>query len=126
MTAGAHYGVERVHPPLWPWPHGLLISLPLARMVGESMWKALETHSNKTSTVLRVLKPDTTYQVKVQVQCLNKVHNTNDFVTLRTPEGRECGWARVCSVQDSLVGCRGVSQELLCMGECGACPEAWG
>lgn len=51
------------------------------------MWKILETHSNKTSTVLKVLKPDTTYQVKVQVHCLNKLHNTNDFVTLRTPEG---------------------------------------
>lgn len=57
------------------------------RVVGESMWKILETHSNKTSTVLKVLKPDTTYQVKVQVQCLSKVHSTNDFVTLRTPEG---------------------------------------
>ncbi|XP_004389058.1 sortilin-related receptor isoform X1 [Trichechus manatus latirostris] len=57
------------------------------RVLGESIWKALETHSNKTSTVLKVLKPDTTYQVKVQVQCLSKVHNTNDFVNLRTPEG---------------------------------------
>nr|XP_021517328.1 sortilin-related receptor [Meriones unguiculatus] len=57
------------------------------RVVGESIWKTLETHSNKTSTVLKVLKPDTTYQVKVQVHCLSKVHNTNDFVTLRTPEG---------------------------------------
>lgn len=59
----------------------------LVRVVGESIWKTLETHSNKTSTVLKVLKPDTTYQVKVQVHCLSKVHNTNDFVTLRTPEG---------------------------------------
>ncbi|KAM9036200.1 sortilin-related receptor [Sarcophilus harrisii] len=57
------------------------------RMVGESMWKTLETNSNKTISILKVLKPDTTYQVKVQVQCLTKVHNTNDFVTLRTPEG---------------------------------------
>lgn len=57
------------------------------RVVGESIWKTLETHSNKTSTVLKVLKPDTTYHVKVQVHCLSKVHNTNDFVTLRTPEG---------------------------------------
>jgi hypothetical protein len=66
------------------------VFIPLARVVGESMWKTLETHSNKTNTVLKVLKPDTTYQVKVQVQCLSKVHNTNDFVTLRTPEGRKC------------------------------------
>ncbi|XP_043847881.1 sortilin-related receptor [Dromiciops gliroides] len=57
------------------------------RMVGESVWKTLETNSNKTISILKVLKPDTTYQVKVQVQCLTKVHNTNDFVTLRTPEG---------------------------------------
>ncbi|KAB0402522.1 hypothetical protein E2I00_016487, partial [Balaenoptera physalus] len=57
------------------------------RVVGESIWKTLETHSNKTNTILKVLKPDTTYQVKVQVQCLSKVHSTNDFVTLRTPEG---------------------------------------
>ncbi|XP_038610031.1 sortilin-related receptor isoform X2 [Tachyglossus aculeatus] len=57
------------------------------RVVGESIWKTLETHSNKTNNVLKVLKPDTTYQVKVQVQCLSKVHNTNDFITLRTPEG---------------------------------------
>lgn len=57
------------------------------RVVGESLWKTLETHSNKTNTVLKVLKPDTTYQVKVQVQCLSKVHTSNDVVTLRTPEG---------------------------------------
>lgn len=62
----------------------------LARVVGESVWKTLETHSSKTNTVLKVLKPDTTYQVKVQVQCLSKVHNTNEFVTLRTPEGCKC------------------------------------
>lgn len=65
-------------------------SLLWARVVGESLWKTLETHSNKTSTRLRVLKPDTTYQVKVQVQCLSKVHSTNDVLTLRTPEGRKC------------------------------------
>uniref|UniRef100_A0A669Q0W2 Sortilin-related receptor n=1 Tax=Phasianus colchicus TaxID=9054 RepID=A0A669Q0W2_PHACC len=57
------------------------------RMVGESIWKVLETHSNKTSSVLKVLKPDCTYQVKVQVQCLSRVYNTNDFITLRVPEG---------------------------------------
>ncbi|NWH80072.1 SORL protein, partial [Piaya cayana] len=57
------------------------------RIVGESIWKILETHSNKTNSVLKVLKPDCTYQVKVQVQCLSRVYNTNDFITLRTPEG---------------------------------------
>uniref|UniRef100_A0A8C2T8I6 Fibronectin type-III domain-containing protein n=1 Tax=Coturnix japonica TaxID=93934 RepID=A0A8C2T8I6_COTJA len=57
------------------------------RTVGESIWKVLETHSNKTSSVLKVLKPDCTYQVKVQVQCLSRVYNTNDFITLRVPEG---------------------------------------
>uniref|UniRef100_A0A8D2LH51 Sortilin related receptor 1 n=1 Tax=Varanus komodoensis TaxID=61221 RepID=A0A8D2LH51_VARKO len=59
----------------------------LYRMVGESVWKSLETHSSKTNSILKVLKPDSTYQVKVQVQCLSKVYNTNDFITLRTPEG---------------------------------------
>uniref|UniRef100_A0A8C3NJ67 Sortilin-related receptor n=1 Tax=Geospiza parvula TaxID=87175 RepID=A0A8C3NJ67_GEOPR len=57
------------------------------RMVGESIWKVLETHSNKTNSVLKVLKPDCSYQVKVQVQCLSRVYNTNDFITLRAPEG---------------------------------------
>ncbi|XP_040471960.1 sortilin-related receptor isoform X4 [Falco naumanni] len=57
------------------------------RMVGESIWKILETHSNKTNSVLKVLKPDCTYQVKIQVQCLSRVYNTNDFITLRAPEG---------------------------------------
>ncbi|XP_051668172.1 sortilin-related receptor isoform X3 [Manacus candei] len=57
------------------------------RTVGESVWKILETHSNKTNSVLKVLKPDCTYQVKVQVQCLSRVYNTNDFITLRAPEG---------------------------------------
>nr|XP_005496820.2 sortilin-related receptor [Zonotrichia albicollis] len=57
------------------------------RMVGESIWKVLETHSNKTNGVLKVLKPDCSYQVKVQVQCLSRVYNTNDFITLRAPEG---------------------------------------
>lgn len=65
-------------------------------MVGESVWKSVETHSNKTNSVLKVLKPDSTYQVKVQVQCLSKPYNTNDFITLRTPEGRKLfvahGW----------------------------------
>jgi len=58
-------------------------------MVGEGIWKILETHSNKTNSVLKVLKPDCTYQVKVQVQCLSRVYNTNDFITLRAPEGRK-------------------------------------
>eukprot|EP00079_Xenopus_tropicalis_P028076 XP_012822697.1 PREDICTED: sortilin-related receptor [Xenopus tropicalis] len=57
------------------------------RIVGESTWKSLETHSNKTVYVLKILKPDTTYQAKVQVQCLRKAYNTNDIITLRTPEG---------------------------------------
>lgn len=62
---------------------------PSLRVVGESIWKILETHSNKTNSVLKVLKPDCTYQVKVQVQCLSRVYNTNDFITLRAPEGRK-------------------------------------
>ncbi|XP_075695287.1 sortilin-related receptor [Rhinoderma darwinii] len=57
------------------------------RVIGESTWKLLETHSSKTVSVLKILKPDTTYQVKVQVQCLRKLHNSNDMITLRTPEG---------------------------------------
>lgn len=77
--------MEHCHPTL-PLCDSVFLVL-LVRVVGESIWKTLETHSNKTSTVLKVLKPDTTYHVKVQVHCLSKVHNTNDFVTLRTPEG---------------------------------------
>lgn len=65
---------------------GSCVALSL-RIVGESIWKILETHSNKTNSVLKVLKPDCTYQVKVQVQCLSRVYNTNDFITLRAPEG---------------------------------------
>ncbi|KAM8927924.1 sortilin-related receptor [Pelodytes ibericus] len=57
------------------------------RIIGESTWKTLESHSNKTICVLKILKPDTTYQAKVQVQCLRKTYNTNDVITLRTPEG---------------------------------------
>ena len=49
----------------------------------------MDTHSNKSSYTLSVLKPDTTYQVKVLTQCLSKQHKTNDVLTLRTPEGRE-------------------------------------
>lgn len=61
----------------------------LCRVVGESTWKTVDTHSNKTAFVLKILKPDTTYQVKVQVMCLRKMHNSYDFITLRTPEGRK-------------------------------------
>lgn len=68
-------------------------------MVGESVWKSLETHSNKTNSVLKVLKPDSTYQVKVQVQCLSKAYNTNDFITLRTPEGRKSARSFVAHVE---------------------------
>ncbi|KAL4608616.1 sortilin-related receptor [Arapaima gigas] len=57
------------------------------RLVGTQAWTSVETHSNKSSYTLTVLRPDTTYQVKVQVQCLNKVHRTNEMLTLRTPEG---------------------------------------
>ncbi|XP_072283121.1 sortilin-related receptor [Pyxicephalus adspersus] len=57
------------------------------RGIGESTWKTIDTQSSKTAFVLKILKPDTTYQVKVQVQCLRKSHNSNDIITLRTPEG---------------------------------------
>ena len=80
------------------------------------MWKILETHSNKTSTVLKVLKPDTTYQVKVQVQCLSKVHSTNDFVTLRTPEVCKCYSLFSWQTQDFVWGFQRASQ---CTQECG-------
>ncbi|KAL0174345.1 hypothetical protein M9458_030313, partial [Cirrhinus mrigala] len=50
-------------------------------------WTSLDTNSNKGSAVLTVLMPDTTYQVKVQTQCLSKQHRTNEVLTLRTPEG---------------------------------------
>uniref|UniRef100_A0AAY4CL48 Sortilin-related receptor n=1 Tax=Denticeps clupeoides TaxID=299321 RepID=A0AAY4CL48_9TELE len=57
------------------------------RLVGSQQWSFMDTHSNKSSYTLTVLKPDTTYQVKVQVQCLSKQHKTNDVLNLRTPEG---------------------------------------
>lgn len=91
ISSGVHHVLNWVRHLSPPCCSRVTISLFFwARVVGESIWKTLETHSNKTNTVLKVLKPDTTYQVKVQVQCLSKAHNTNDFVTLRTPEGCKC------------------------------------
>lgn len=49
----------------------------------------MDTHSNKATYKLTVLKPDTTYQVKVLTQCLSKTHKSNELITVRTPEGRE-------------------------------------
>uniref|UniRef100_A0A3Q3AY67 Sortilin-related receptor n=1 Tax=Kryptolebias marmoratus TaxID=37003 RepID=A0A3Q3AY67_KRYMA len=57
------------------------------RLVGTQQWTTMETHSNKTSYKLTVLKPDTTYHVKVLTQCLRKLHRTNEMITVRTPEG---------------------------------------
>ncbi|XP_062872320.1 sortilin-related receptor [Trichomycterus rosablanca] len=57
------------------------------RVVGAQQWTTMDTHSNKGSYTLSVLRPDTTYQVKVVTQCLSKQHKTNEVLTLRTPEG---------------------------------------
>ncbi|XP_051965527.1 sortilin-related receptor-like [Xyrauchen texanus] len=57
------------------------------RQVGVQQWTVMDTNSNKGSATLTVLIPDTTYQVKVQTQCLSKQHRTNEVLTLRTPEG---------------------------------------
>uniref|UniRef100_A0A3Q1ID25 Sortilin-related receptor n=1 Tax=Anabas testudineus TaxID=64144 RepID=A0A3Q1ID25_ANATE len=57
------------------------------RLVGTQQWTSMDTHSNKTSYKLTVLKPDTTYHVKVLTQCLNKLHKTNEVIVVRTPEG---------------------------------------
>uniref|UniRef100_A0A673KBJ0 Sortilin-related receptor n=1 Tax=Sinocyclocheilus rhinocerous TaxID=307959 RepID=A0A673KBJ0_9TELE len=57
------------------------------RQVGVQQWTSMDTNSNKGIAVLTVLMPDTTYQVKVQTQCLSKQHRTNEVLTLRTPEG---------------------------------------
>lgn len=59
------------------------------RLVGTQQWTIMDTHSNKTSYKLTVLKPDTTYHVKVLTQCLSKLHKTNEVITVRTPEGCE-------------------------------------
>ena len=59
------------------------------RLVGIQQWTIMDTHSNKSSARLSLLKPDSSYQVKVLTQCLNKLHKTNEVLTLRTPEGRE-------------------------------------
>uniref|UniRef100_A0A8C6SI35 Sortilin-related receptor, L(DLR class) A repeats containing n=1 Tax=Neogobius melanostomus TaxID=47308 RepID=A0A8C6SI35_9GOBI len=57
------------------------------RLVDAQQWTVMDTHSNKTSYKLTVLKPDTTYQVKVLTQCLSRLHKTNEIITVRTPEG---------------------------------------
>ncbi|XP_077396383.1 sortilin-related receptor [Festucalex cinctus] len=57
------------------------------RLVGTQQWVTMDTHTNKTSYKLTVLRPDTTYQVKVLTQCLSKLHKTNEMITVRTPEG---------------------------------------
>ncbi|KAJ3591191.1 hypothetical protein NHX12_009138 [Muraenolepis orangiensis] len=57
------------------------------RPVGIQQWSSMDTQSNKSSYRLTVLQPDTTYQLKVLTQCLSKVHKTNEFITIRTPEG---------------------------------------
>lgn len=59
------------------------------RLIGTQQWTMMDTHSNKTTYKLTVLKPDTTYQVKVLTQCLSKLHKSNEVITVRTPEGRE-------------------------------------
>lgn len=59
------------------------------RLVGTQPWTTMDTHSNKATYKLTVLKPDTTYQVKVLTQCLSKLHKSNELITVRTPEGRE-------------------------------------
>ncbi|KAI1903297.1 hypothetical protein AGOR_G00025750 [Albula goreensis] len=75
----------------WSRPKGLPPSscsyLVYYRLVGAQTWTQVETHSDKSSYQLTVLRPDSTYQVKVQVQCLSKLHKTNEILTLRTPEG---------------------------------------
>uniref|UniRef100_A0A1A7WSZ5 Sortilin-related receptor n=1 Tax=Iconisemion striatum TaxID=60296 RepID=A0A1A7WSZ5_9TELE len=57
------------------------------RLVGTQNWTNMDTQSNKTSFKLTVLKPDTTYHVKVLTQCLSKLHKSNEVITVRTPEG---------------------------------------
>lgn len=61
----------------------------LLRLVGTQAWTTMDTHSNKAASKLTVLKPDTTYQVKVLTQCLSKLHKSNELINVRTPEGRE-------------------------------------
>ncbi|XP_041030158.1 sortilin-related receptor [Carcharodon carcharias] len=57
----------------------------LYRLVG-GVWEKLEA-GNKTAFIITIMKPDTTYQVKVQVHCLLKIYNSTDSIILRTPEG---------------------------------------
>ncbi|XP_029027892.1 sortilin-related receptor isoform X2 [Betta splendens] len=74
----------------WSRPKNLSLDscyfLIFYRLVGTQQWTNLDTHSNKTSYRLTVLKPDTTYQVKVLIQCLSKLHKTNEVILVRTPE----------------------------------------
>ncbi|CAB1348795.1 unnamed protein product, partial [Coregonus sp. 'balchen'] len=77
-------------------------NLPLAscyfliyyRLVGTQQWTSMDTHSNKSSYTLTVLKPDTTYQVKVLTQCLSKQHKTNDLSCDNGEDGTvEASWS---------------------------------
>ncbi|KAJ8266258.1 hypothetical protein GJAV_G00128370 [Gymnothorax javanicus] len=75
----------------WSQPKNLPSSscsyLVYFRLVGAQPWTMIETHSSKSSYRLTVLQPDSSYQVKVPVQCLSKLYKTNEYLTLRTPEG---------------------------------------
>uniref|UniRef100_UPI00398ED6D8 sortilin-related receptor isoform X2 n=1 Tax=Pristiophorus japonicus TaxID=55135 RepID=UPI00398ED6D8 len=49
-------------------------------------WNNLDA-GTKTAFIIKVLKPATTYQVKVQVHCLLKTYSTSEIIMVRTPEG---------------------------------------
>ncbi|XP_059494976.1 sortilin-related receptor isoform X1 [Stegostoma tigrinum] len=73
---------------MWERPKNLppsCTSVVLYSLVGDN-WKSLDA-GDKTTVVITVMKPDTTYQLKVQVHCLLKIYSPTDSIILRTPEG---------------------------------------
>ncbi|XP_057695606.1 sortilin-related receptor [Corythoichthys intestinalis] len=75
----------------WSYPKKISLNSCLYvvyyRVIGTQPWTTIDTHSSTTSYKLKVLRPDTTYQVKVLAQCLKKLHSNNEMITVRTPEG---------------------------------------
>ncbi|TNN01446.1 hypothetical protein fugu_010828 [Takifugu bimaculatus] len=57
------------------------------RSWGRSRGQPWTPTATRPAYKLTVLKPDTTYQVKVLTQCLSKLHKSNELITVRTPEG---------------------------------------
>uniref|UniRef100_A0ACB8EXP6 Sortilin- receptor n=1 Tax=Sphaerodactylus townsendi TaxID=933632 RepID=A0ACB8EXP6_9SAUR len=78
------------------------------RVVGESVWKSLETHSNKTSSVLKVLKPDWPYQ---HLQLSSKREAEDVVICQWAPPANSHGLIREYVVEYSRAGSKEWSSE---------------